>query len=75
MSEERGYYMQVAGQFTIKSKEWIDGNFEEVGLVLEKEINKGLRFINSKFKCEIDVHEITNILSCGLIKEYETNAK
>lgn len=75
MSEERGYYMQVAGQFTIKSKEWIDGNFEEVELVLQKEINKALRFINSKFKCEIDVHEITNILSCRLIKEYETNAE
>ena len=75
MNEERGYYMKVAGQFTIKSKVWIDGNFDEVELVLQEEINKALRFINSKFKCEIDVHEITNILSCGLIKEYETNAE
>lgn len=70
MNKERGYYMQVAGQFTIKSKEWIDGNFDEVELVLQKEINKALRFINSKFKCEIEVHEITNILNCGLKKEY-----
>lgn len=75
MSEERGYYMKVAGQFTIKSKGWIDGNFDEVELVLQKEINKALRFINSKFKCEIDVHEITNILNCGLKKEYEIDAK
>ena len=75
MSDERRYYMQVEGRFRIESREWIDGNFDEVELVLQKEINKALRFINSKFKCEIDVHEITNISSCGLIKEYETNAE
>lgn len=75
MSDERGYTMRVEGRFTIKSREWIDGDFERVELVLQEEINKALRIVNSRFKCEIDVHEITNILNCGLIKEYETNAK
>jgi len=75
MNKERGYYMQVAGQFTIKSKEWIDGDFEDVEFALQKEINKALRFINSKFKCEIEVHEITNILNCGLKKGVWNNAK
>ena len=65
MSEERGYYTRVEGQFIIKIKDWIDGDFEDVELVLQKEINKALRFIDSKFTCQIDVDEINHILNCG----------
>lgn len=75
MSEERGYTMRVEGRFTIKSREWIDGDFERVELVLQEEINKALRIVNSRFKCEIEVDEIVHSLNFGYKKGVWNNAK
>lgn len=75
MSDERGYTMRVEGRFTIKSREWIDGDFERVELVLQEEINKALRIVNSRFKCEIDVDEIEHSLNFGYKKGVWNNAK
>lgn len=75
MSDERGYTMQVEGRFTIKSREWIDGDFERVELVLQEEINKALRIVNSRFKCEIEVDEIEHSLKFGYKKGVWNNAK
>lgn len=64
MSDERGYYMQVEGRFSIKSRGWIDGGFEDVEHVLQEEINKALRFINANFEFNIAIDEINHILNC-----------
>ena len=64
MSEEIGFYTQIEGRFTIKMKDWIDEDFEDVDLVLQKEINKALRFINANFKFNIAIDEINHILNC-----------
>lgn len=65
MSEERGYSMQVVGRFIIKSKECIGEHCEDVQSFVQKEINKALRFVNSKFKCEIMVDEVTHSMNFG----------
>lgn len=64
MSEEIGFYTQIEGRFTIKMKDWIDEDFENVELVFQTEINKALRFINANFEFNIAIDEINHILNC-----------
>ena len=75
MSEERGYTMRVEGRFTIKSREWRGGGGGGGELVLQEEINKALRIVNSRFKCEIEVDEIQHSLNLGYKKGVWNNAK
>jgi len=71
MSKERRYSMQVYGMFTIRSKELLAGEIEDIELIVQKEIDKALRAINSKFKCEIAVDEISHCINFGHKKEEE----
>ena len=64
MSEEIGFYTQIEGRFTIKMKDWIDEDFEDIELVFQTEINKALRFINANFNFNIAIDEINHILNC-----------
>lgn len=64
MSEEIGFYTQIEGRFTIKMKDWIDEDYEDVDLVFQTEINKALRFINANFEFNIAIDEINHILNC-----------
>lgn len=64
MSEEIGFYTQIKGLFTIEMGDWINEDLEDVELVLQKEINKALRFINANFKFNIAIDEINHILNC-----------
>ena len=64
MSEEIGFYTQIEGRFIIKMRDWIDEDFEDVELVLQKEINKALMFINANFEFNIAIDEINHILNC-----------
>ena len=71
MSKERRYSMQVYGMFIIRSKELLAGEIEDIELIVQKEIDKALRFINSKFKCEIVVDEISHCINFKYKKEEE----
>ena len=64
MSKEIGFYTQIKGLFTIEMGDWINEDLEDVELVLQKEINKALRFINANFKFNIAIDEINHILNC-----------
>ena len=64
MSEEIGFYTQIKGLFTIEMGDWINEDLEDVELVLQKEINKALRFINANFEFNIAIDEINHILNC-----------
>ena len=47
------------------------GEIEDIELIVQKEIDKALRAINSKFKCEIAVDEISHCINFGHKKEEE----
>lgn len=64
MSKEIGFYTRIDGRFIIEMKDWIGEDFEDVELVLQKEINKALRFINANFEFNIAIVEINHILNC-----------
>ncbi len=64
MSKEIGFYTRIDGRFIIEMKDWIEEDFEDVEPVLQKEINKALRFINANFEFNIAIDEINHILNC-----------